>query len=150
MAASTRPREIKLDGKDPCGLISAQQRAKFSIEREPRPGTSDAFKASNCSFSTKVGVYRITAVTTEGVEAWRSGNRTGKAEEQQPIAGFPAIAVTLPNDDRSCSVAVDVADGQYLYSTAQVDKGKESELPAMCEAARQFAEAAMTTLTASS
>ena len=33
-----RPREIRLDGVDPCSLLTAEQRAALGLESEPRSG----------------------------------------------------------------------------------------------------------------
>ncbi|GGM77160.1 hypothetical protein GCM10012275_54750 [Longimycelium tulufanense] len=147
----TRPREIKLDGKNPCELITPQQRARFGFEREPHTGTSKTYKSPECTFNTNAASYTITTVTAEGVEAWRTGGRSAQVDEQQPIQGFPTLATTLPDHpvykDSNCGIVVDVADGQYLLSTIQIIRSKASELPPKCEAARQFAEAAMATLT---
>ncbi|GGM75619.1 hypothetical protein GCM10012275_52890 [Longimycelium tulufanense] len=153
-ATPARPREIKLDGKNPCDLITAHQRAKFGFEREPRSGTNETFKSPDCRFSNNLAGYWLTTVTTEGVEVWHNGGRNARVEEQQPILGYPTIATTLPDHpvykESNCGIVVDVADGQYLLATIQIDRGSVSKLPPKCEAARAFAEAAMKTLTASS
>jgi hypothetical protein len=145
--SSSRPREIKLDGKNPCELMTREQLAQIGETTAPRPGTSDTFKSPNCTFSATGAFWNITTVATEGIDAWTGGEREGRPGEIPPIAGFPAITVTLPSDTVSCEVAVDVADGQYLFTGFEVSKSFADRFPKPCDGARQVAEAAMQNLT---
>jgi len=144
--SSTRPREIRLDGKKPCDLITAEQLAVFGEFTAPRPNTSSFFNAPNCDFSADGAFWNITTVTTEGIEEWTSGKRKGQATEISPITGFPAIAVTLPTDQVRCNVAIDIANGQYLYTGFEVSKSYADKFPKPCDGARIVAEAAMQNL----
>lgn len=143
---SSRPREIKLDGKNPCELMTAEQLAAIAPTTAPRPDTSSTFKSPNCSFNADGAFWRITTVVTEGIDAWTSGKREGRPAEIQPITGFPAITVTLPTDQVLCNIAVDVANGQYLYTGFEVSDGFADKFPKPCDGARMVAEAAMQNL----
>jgi len=144
--SSNRPREIKLDGKKPCDLLTAEQLAVIAPTTAPRPNTSNFDNAPNCDFSATGAFWSITVVTSEGIEEWTSGKRRGQATEIPPIAGFPAITVTLPTDQVACDIAIDVADGQYLYAGFEVSKSFADKFPKPCDGARVGAEAAMQNL----
>lgn len=144
--SSTRPRGIKLDGKDPCQLLTAEQLPSLKIDRPGRPGNASAFNAKDCSWTVTGASSRLAPVTSEGIDVWTSGRRTGQAEETPPIAGFPAISVTVASDKDRCDVMVDVADGQYLLATFSLSGFKPEEFPKPCDGARQLAEAAMQNL----
>jgi len=144
--SSARPQEIKLDGKDPCRLLAAEQLPSLKIDRPGRPGDAPAFKAKDCSWTVTGASSRLAPVTSEGIEVWTSGQRTGQAEKTPPIAGFPAISVTVASDKDRCDVMVDVADGQYLLATFSLSGFKPEEFPKPCDGARQLAEAAMQNL----
>ena len=145
--SSTRPREIRLDGKNPCNLMTADQLATIAETTAPRQNTASTFNSPNCDFNATGASWRITTVVTEGIEAWTSGKRQGRPTEIPPIEGFPAITVTLPTDEVACDLAVDVANGQYLYAGFEVSKSFADRFPKPCDGARQVAEAAMQNLT---
>ncbi|MET8759697.1 DUF3558 domain-containing protein [Lentzea sp. NPDC004782] len=144
--SSARPREIKLDGKDPCQLLTAEQLPSLKIDRPGRPGTAPAFNAKDCSWTVTGAASRLTPVMSEGIDVWTGAERTGQAEKTAPIAAFPAISVTVPSDQDRCDVMVDVADGQYLLATFSVSPSFRDRFPKPCDGARQLAEAAMQNL----
>jgi len=145
--SSNRPREIKLEGKSPCDLLTAEQLARIAKTTAPRAGASEAFKSPECTFNATGAVWRVTLVLTEGIDSWTDGQRQGQPTDIPPIAGFPAITITLPGDSVRCDVAVDVADGQYLYVAFEVSESFVDSFPKPCDGARQIAEAAMQNLT---
>ncbi|MGH3859420.1 DUF3558 domain-containing protein [Actinokineospora sp.] len=144
-----RPREIRLVGKDPCTLIPQSDWTKFHIEKPGKARVRETTKSPDCFFSTDVGSFSVTTVVTEGVATWLDGSRNAEAKETDPVAGFPALKITLGDRDFGCNVAVDVADGQYLWTTVILDDSKVDELPERCEYAHQLAESAMKTLVGS-
>lgn len=141
-----RPQEIRLDGKDPCALIPEADRTRFYIERPGIPDQSKVYKSPECLYSTEVAAFNIILVVTEGIEKWTDGSKSAEAKEVAPVAGFPAIAATLPTIKFACDVVVDVASGQYLLASVMIDTGKDAQLPERCEYAHQLAESAMSTL----
>ncbi|MGW4214655.1 DUF3558 domain-containing protein [Lentzea sp. NPDC004789] len=144
--SSARPQEIKLDGKDPCQLLTTEQLPSLKIDRPGRPGNAPAFNAKDCSWTVTGADSRLAPVTSEGIDVWTGGKRTGQAEKTAPIAAFPAISVTIPSDQDRCDVMVDVADGQYLLATFSVSPSFRDRFPMPCDGARQLAEAAMQNL----
>lgn len=146
-STSTRPREIRLDGKDPCALIPESDWPRFHIEkpgelRQQEPN----FNSPDCFYSNDFLALGVTLVITEGIGEWIDGDRNGVVEQVVPIEQFPAISITRNGDQYHCNVAVDVADGQYLLVTVEPIISKVSELPERCELAHQVAESAMKTL----
>lgn len=144
--SSSRPREIRLDGRKPCELMTAEQLAAIAETTAPRPNTSSTLNSPNCNFNATGAFWNITTVVTEGVEEWTSGKRRGQATQIAPIAGFPAITVTLATDQVACEIAVDVANGQYLFTGFEVRESSADKFPKPCDGARMVAEAAMQNL----
>jgi hypothetical protein len=141
-----RPREINLAGKDPCGLIPQADWSRFHIERSGQVGENPNFKSPQCYYPGTDAGFNITLVVTESIEAWAS--RNVEIEDMEPIDGFPTTTMANNIDKRACYAAVDVADGQYLLTTATPDPN-DPDQPAKCDLAYQLAESAMTTLVAS-
>jgi hypothetical protein len=142
-----RPREFRLNGKDPCALVPKSDWPRFYIEEPGRPRQQDpTFKSPDCFYSNDVLGAGITLVITEGIGKWTDGSRVAVADQVAPIEGFPALAITRKNDQHQCGVAVDVADGQYLLADLTLIPSKASQVPERCAYAHQLAESAMRTL----
>lgn len=146
-ARPRRPREIRLQDRDPCDLIPESAWKKFGITMPGQPQQNDTFKSPECFYGTLDMAMGVTLVITEGVEAWRAGNRTAVPTDIDPIRGFPTMSLGRPMDTAGCDTVVDVADGQYLLATVIVLTIEGA--PNRCDWARGLAEAAMTTLVAS-
>ncbi len=127
--------------------MTAEQLNEIGKTTAPKPITEPTFKSPSCNFNANGAFWSITTVVTEGIEAWTSGKRKGQASEIEPIAGYPAITVTLPTDEVACDIAVDVANGQYLYAGFEISPSFADRFPKPCDGARQVAEAAMENLT---
>jgi hypothetical protein len=145
-APPSRPRQIRLDGRDPCTLVPETDFAKFHIEKPGLVQQSPTFKSPRCLYTTNVGSFAVTLVVTEGIEAWTNGTRNADLKPAKPIEGFPAITLGSKVDDQRCNVAVDVATGQYVLTDVGVIPGEEPKLPEKCEYAHQLAASAMRTL----
>lgn len=146
-ATPARPREIRLQGKDPCALVSKADWGRFAIDKPGEPQQDETLKSPECFYSARDTVLAVTLVMNEGIEAWRSGNRMAQPAEVAPIQGFPAISLTRPNDRIGCDIVVDVAEGQYLLTTVVVIE--DSAVPERCAFAHRLAESAMNTLVVS-
>ncbi len=153
-AESARPREVRLDGVDPCSLLTQQQRQVLGIDRPPYPSEGESFEgAVGCDFgnTAEESGYLVLPVTTQGLAEY-----VATAESQLPvrpleIAGFPAVEIRKPPDaggNLFCLIGVDVADGQFLLgSFGQVaPSGPALSVDTLCAEAVQHTTAAMTTL----
>jgi len=141
-----RPREINLKGKDPC-VIPQTDWSKFGIEQPGKPGEHPDFKSPDCYYSgDRAG--DVALVVTAGIKIWTEDRYNAEIKDAKPIDGFPTITVASNVDERACLAIVDVADGQFLMTTATPDPDDPSN-PERCDLAYQLAESAMTTLVAS-
>lgn len=152
-AAPQRPREVRLEGVDPCGLLSAGQRAELGLTSEPR--SSKAYVAlyrgevSTCTVRGSSGLLGISLVTSTGIERWHEGGLAARVRPAK-TAGFPALTVVPTQATDYCSVEVDVAAGQLLDvqfggGTPQSPTSQDD----LCRQAGKAADAAMTTLLSS-
>ncbi|MHA6618562.1 DUF3558 domain-containing protein [Pseudonocardia sp. DLS-67] len=116
-----RPREVRLDGVDPCSLLTEQQRAELGLDGRPAfsqapvglyPG-ADVPACDLSGFEPRAVATGITLVTTVGIERFTSGEL---AAEIRPITvqGFPAVVAVPTRLTDYCTVVVDVAPGQLL------------------------------------
>jgi len=85
---------------------------------------------------------------TEGVDAWQERTQNVEISDAKAIDAFPTITIWNKADEHSCYTAVDVADGQYLLTTAMSIEVNANRT-ATCDLAYQLAESAMKTLVAS-
>ncbi|GAA2555852.1 hypothetical protein GCM10010210_31740 [Pseudonocardia hydrocarbonoxydans] len=115
-----RPREVPLDGVDPCTLLTDEDRTELGLDQPPVPnvGTSALYggEIQQCAvrgFEPRAISVSVLLSVTGGIELYF---RPGVRSEITPIevAGFPAI-VALPVTIRDfCTVVVDVAPGQVV------------------------------------
>jgi hypothetical protein len=90
----------------------------------------------------------LTLVVTEGIDIWTEDRYNAEIEDADPVDGFPTITVASNVDRRTCLAVVDVADGQFLMTTAAPNPNDPNS-PERCDLAYQLAESAMKTLVAS-
>ncbi|MEU6155926.1 DUF3558 domain-containing protein [Actinosynnema sp. NPDC047251] len=144
--ATTRLREVKLDGKNPCEMLTQEQLTDFLIKRPGQQVKIATIEATGCQWPVTGGANSIVPVTTDGIEVWTEGKRVGKPTAIDPIAGFKAITVTTTLNPHRCDVVVDTAAGQYLAAGFSLTTDKPENFPQPCDRARQLAEAAMQNL----
>lgn len=144
-----RPKELKLDGIDPCTLLTEAQQDQLKIDRQPRSKPRDS--AHRVCFldviDTKPGhFFAVRAITNEGIEPWLSGDRNVDAW-LVTIAGFPAAQFkTFATTKADCSTSVDVAEGQQLAVQLTQDSSQQLNQDQMCQLSQQAAELATQTL----
>ncbi|MFI7677000.1 DUF3558 domain-containing protein [Actinophytocola sp. NPDC049390] len=146
-----RPRDISLDGLDPCTLFTEAQRTQLkATDVDSGESGSDNFKGmKECVLEVddqeRFYDYTALAVTTEGVDAWLTGQRNVEAELTD-VQGFPAAQFKFRGSDgEGCDVAVGVAEKQNLWIQV-VPYSRGFEQDELCQMARQATEMAMTTL----
>lgn len=141
---SQRPRKINLTDKNPCAIPQSDW-PKFDIEQPGKPDEHPDFKSPDCYYS---GVGNVTLVVTAGIEIWTEDRYDAEIKDAAPIDGFPALTVASEVVRQTCLAIVDVADGQFLMTTASPNPNDPSS-PEKCDLAYQLAESAMKTLAAS-
>lgn len=145
-----RPREIKLDGLDPCKALTAEQMQELGLAEAER-NDSDLVKTGEvpvCDYGNNSSpriTYGVGLVTNKGIDHWRDGGGNVDVEEIE-IGGYSAVQLTLEGTSTlDCSVAVDVADEQQLYVDFS-PVGDEPSQEQMCDNAKKAAELALVTL----
>jgi hypothetical protein len=149
-----RPREVRLDGVDPCSLLTEEQRAELGLDGKPvfHRSPSALYLGSNVD-ACSIGGYEPRAVTvglglvtSVGIEVFDSNEL---AAEIQPlnVQGFPAVVAVPTRYTDYCTVAVDVAPGQVIdvqFATG----GRQPPIPQpqLCQDAKTVAGAVMATL----
>jgi hypothetical protein len=115
-----RPREVRLDGVDPCSLLTPEQRAELGLTSEPRASRPyvGLFRGEVATCTVRGpapgGALLVSgAVTTVGIERWTE-NDVAATLRTTDVLGFPALIAAPQRFDDYCNVEVDVAPGQLL------------------------------------
>jgi hypothetical protein len=143
--SASRPRDVDLTGKEPCGLVPESDLPVFDIDKPGKSKQNKEFDAPECSYSGNHHGYWVTLVTDKGIEAWSDGTYNAEVGEIDPVDGFPAITLAGELTPNRCDVVVDVADGQYLRTTVLPDD-PDVGFSESCELAHELAESAMSGL----
>jgi len=116
-ALPARPTELKLDGVDPCALLTAAQQKQLGIEHAQRDDNSDELGSAACLWDNSGGnpdnswVARM--IVKRGADYALAST---SAVQVVQVAGFSAVQTAAPYQDPStnCVIVVDVAQGQSL------------------------------------
>lgn len=152
-AAAARPRDVPVDGVDPCSLLTEEQREELGLDGEPHfddspsllfPGNVPMCVTSG--FNPRAIAISVGLVTTAGIEFISSGQLAGDLEPTA-VAGYPAISARPTQYTQFCNIFVDVAPGQ-LVDVQALDGGRKPPIPQeqLCQDAEQAATAVMETL----
>jgi hypothetical protein len=149
LSRSPRPGEVRLDGVEPCGLLTPAQRTELSLDSPPSPYVDPAFgDAKACTIRSTVSgnVARLALVTVQGVDVWLDEN-AGVNATALTVSGYPALTIRTPGLDTVCNVEVDVAEGQFLDVMFR-DGGNATaaQQDHLCLGAQRVAEAAVINL----
>jgi hypothetical protein len=144
------PREISLDGLDPCMLYTDEQRAQLTVDDvRGEESTSNHYKGmKECILDVTTREpfygYNVLAVTSEGIGPWLSGSRNVEAELTS-IGGFPAARYNTLGVDSNCEFAIGVSTTQHLQvEMAPLTSGFEYDQ--ICQMSEQAAQMAIATL----
>jgi hypothetical protein len=151
-----RPREVRLDGVEPCSLLTEQQRVELGLDGKPSASTKPSAlfggEETVCIFSgfnPRAVSIGVGVVTTAGVEIFASGKLDAEVTVVK-VREFPAVRAVPTRFTDFCSVLVDLAPGQLL-DIQYANGGRKPPIPQgqLCEGAEQVASAATATLLAS-
>ncbi|MBM7812422.1 DUF3558 domain-containing protein [Saccharothrix algeriensis] len=142
-----RPKTIDVEGVDPCTLLTEAQRAQFGADQPPQKSTVPELNWSVCYFNRGDHKYIVgaTVITTDGIEFYTEGPKSAEAERLE-VGGFPAVLVKATGRAPSCTVAVDVSDGQMV--NANIGSFGETPVEELCRLAPQAAGAVVANLMA--
>jgi hypothetical protein len=152
VALPPRPRELRLDGLDPCSSLTPSQLATLGLDRTVPSipigfGDLDGKICAAGGFGAKKVVSSFAFVTRPGIENVTAGPIAsfGKFEVVE-IAGFAGVVEPAQEAD-ACNVDIDVASGQYI-SVQNRDAGGSPALTRgeLCEGATAVGEAIVNTL----
>jgi hypothetical protein len=115
-----RPRDLRIDGVEPCSLLTEQQRAELGLEQQANSFVDDSAlyggRVPSCLLRgspvrpVRVG---IGVVTTVGIERFTEGHLAADLETAS-VQGFPAVVATPRGADDYCNVEIDIAQGQIV------------------------------------
>jgi hypothetical protein len=150
MSKPPRPKEIKLDGIDPCSTFTTAQRSELKID-ESQDKALDVLNneqpAPTCRYHANgrtIFSYNVSLVSGEGIEYWEAGSNLDV--DAKTVAGFAAYQYKLSGTSEGyCSYAVDVADKQQLI-VQFFPIGDGFTQDQMCQNAAKGAELALATL----
>jgi uncharacterized protein DUF3558 len=146
------PRELALDGLDPCTLFTKAQRAQLKTNsvRPVADGGDDIYDGmKECILDADAAepfiTYDVIAVTDVDVDYWI--NQPHNADvELISIAGYPAAEFhTKGVEDSDCAVAVGVAKNQHLH-VEMAPLSEDLKQDEICQGTEQAAEMALQTL----
>lgn len=151
-ARAPRPREVRLDGVDPCSLLTPAQRLELGLDQPPQslPGGANGDR-SLCSWRGEepraVDTSAMT-LTTAGIEQFDSSSRQ-TVIRRVVVRDFPARQIVLQGHPEFCIVAIDVAQGKAL-EIQFADDGRPPPIPQsrLCSDALHVAELALGNLLA--
>ena len=147
------PKELSLDGLDPCTLFTDSQRAQLQIDDVSPDDGSDAgtiykdMKACTLDKSAEEPFhsYDVVAVTDVDMSFWLNEDNNADSELIS-IAGYPAAMFHIKGGGTyDCAIALGVAKNQHLHvemaSLSDDLKGEQ-----LCQGSEQAAEMALRTL----
>jgi hypothetical protein len=149
-----RPRDLKLDGLEPCTLLTEPQLAQLNVTRtRKRASVSEHFKGmKECVLEVRKEQFydiSVMAATNEGTESWLTGKRNVEAKLTS-VVGFAAATYWIRGASGTrtdgCTTSVDVADGQQLIVDTNNDAAHSFTLEQLCQRAEGAAALAMQTL----
>lgn len=147
-----RPRDLALDGVDPCKLFSASQLQDIKVNRQRnKVQEADTYQGSQyCAMDGGDGQifwhYTVWLVTTEGIEPWLNGKRNVDAKLVS-VEGFPAASYKLRGTSHfDCTTSVGVANGQQVAVDFEPLKRDSFSQDQMCKESEKAAALAVQTL----
>lgn len=144
------PKELRLDGLDPCTLFTPAQRAELNVDqvRTTADDSGNYKDMQECVLDVTAQEpfvnYSALAVTDEDVSVWLTGKRNVDAKLIS-IDGYPAAQFNTKGVDTDCVVAVGVAKGQHLMVEMAPISG-DFTYGDICKASKRAAEMALQTL----
>ncbi|GAB3912310.1 DUF3558 domain-containing protein [Kibdelosporangium lantanae] len=151
VAIPPRPKELKIDGLDPCKVMTKSQLDQIKVDRQRNLTLDkDPFKGSPlCSMDGGDGKvfwnYELTLVTTEGVASWFNGKHNVDVKLVD-VGGFGAAQYKiLGTSNVDCATAVDVANGQQMVMQFKPSRNSFTQSQ-MCQKSEQAAGLALQAL----
>lgn len=148
-----RPREVRLDGLDPCTLLTGSDRRELGLDQRPVLDVAPSALYGGVTQLCSIGGFEPRAISV-GVELSVTGGielffRPGVRSEIRPIEveGFPAVVAVPVQITDFCTVVLDVAPGQAV-DVQFADGGRVPPIPQdlLCSDAQRVAALVMVNL----
>lgn len=114
-----RPTELRLDGVDPCALLTGQQVSALGVSAGVREQNTDELGSADCQWRNSaeepvVFGYLARLIVKRGAD-YALDNSTGA--QVVTLNGFSAVQTTSPhvNPKEHCLLLIDVAQGESLW-----------------------------------
>ncbi len=153
MDVPPRPKDLSLDGIDPCTLFTDKQRAQLRVDDvRPDDGADSGTIYENmkqCTLDVTAAEpfnsYDVVAVTDVDFSFWLAENTNADAELIS-IGGYPAAQFHIKGGGKyDCAIALGVAENQHLH-VEMLPLNDDVTGDAICQGSRQAAEMALRTL----
>lgn len=112
-----RPRDIPIEGLDPCSTLTEQQRISLELGRTRAFPSPSPDRGPSCTWIfTSVADYWSVSLETSPRRGADTAISTVRPTRTLAIAGFAAVETSNPlaPEDKQCFVIIDVAVGQAL------------------------------------
>ncbi|OLF17882.1 DUF3558 domain-containing protein [Actinophytocola xanthii] len=151
-SSASRHEELTVDRARPCDLLTEDQLGELGLTGEQTSDLSSTWSTDTCRTwdADKTLSASVTAVSTEGVDAFYRGRFANMRYRPTEVAGLPALFYRFDGVEHACYLAIDVADGQLLDVAfgANAPESTDASLDELCDTARRVGEAAVRTLRA--
>ena len=148
-----RPRDVRIDGVDPCSLVTPAQRVALGLEDRASPFDDQSRlyggNVPSCQLwrpAPRHATIALGIVTTAGIDLFASGSLDADVRAVQ-VRDFPAVVAVPRRYKDYCSVEIDVAPGQ-LIDVQYGDVALPPPVPQdeLCRDAEQLSAAVIETL----
>lgn len=111
-----RPRDVRIDGVDPCSLLTPAQRTQLGLNQPPQflPGDTKGDRAI-CSWrgdKPRAVAASLAVHTAGGIEIFDTTSNT--TSSRMTVRDFPAVLIKLGGRPEFCTVAIDISPGEAL------------------------------------
>lgn len=145
-----RPAELKLNGVDPCKLLTAahMDEIKVAESKADQMEVGNLGPAPGCRYRNGVQYsYSIILIANKDVREWLDGSAGNITTKLVDVSGYGAAQITFTGvETAGCSIAVDVADGKALYVDYRPTTKKGESQEQQCDNAKKAATLALGTL----
>jgi hypothetical protein len=115
-----RPRDVPLDGVDPCALLTDATRAELAVEETLRSSTRERLYGGGTTEVCTTRGYEPRAISlgvglvvSAGIERFTT-RQVDATVTPIDVRGFPAVELVPDGRPEYCTVIVDVAPGQLI------------------------------------
>lgn len=114
-----RPTELRLDGIDPCALLTTAQVSQLGVDAGERAENTDELGSVDCQWQSPLGEQPDVGYLARSIVKRGADYALNSATGAQVVAldGFSAVQTSSPHVDpkQHCLLLIDVAQGESLW-----------------------------------